>query len=167
MKRMFLLMSIMLFLFPALCFADSDIAGFREFKWETPKANFQELIIDHKEDDAIFYKLPNDKLNIGDIKVDDILYNFYKDKLATVVINFTGQEKYDYLLKALEEKYGASEQPNEFMEQHVWFNRTGNGEIEYSDVTNKGFIMLWSKKLSAEQEAEKAKSAQTKGSNDL
>lgn len=86
-----------------------DKYGFREAKFEMPVSSFKNLEFSSRDDNIYetTYRVKNADLTIGDYKLEEIEYTFYKNKLMNISItinnNLYNQEG---ILKVLEVAYG-------------------------------------------------------------
>jgi len=96
--------------------------GFRGIKWAAPiKKHAHELIELRNEGNLISYKRKNEKMKIGDAKIESIFYYFYKGKFSTVNINSKGFENSEFLVLAFKAKFGKS--PDMPIEFYSWENK--------------------------------------------
>lgn len=99
----------------------SDILGFRGIFWGDNPTKLGEYIVfkEHPIDNSIVYKRKIDELKIGDAKLNAIFYEFFADKLQTVVIKFERHENLVAIQQAFESQYGGRFiQPDKYMEQY-------------------------------------------------
>jgi hypothetical protein len=129
---------------------------FRGIAWGTNIASIQhEMTLTEEEGDSKCYARTNDKLSIGDAKVTDISYCFYKGRFYFAVINFSGITNYSFLKTTLFEKYGAGYQANQFMEDYTWgLGSTVTIDLNYSEVSGKGIIAYTQQEISQQKEAD-------------
>ena len=70
----------------------------------------------------VFYKNLNENLIISGAKVE-IVYTFYKCQLATVYIQTNDSMDSRNVLKYLQTSYGKGQQPDPYVEKHMWYGR--------------------------------------------
>ena len=99
--------------------------GFRELKWGDGPGPKMEVLDDHAE--AKFCWIPNEDLTWAGAPVDKIVYEFWENRFAEVVIEIPSSSA-DQVLKDLQSGWGKPEQPNKFIEDFVWQNKAAGPE---------------------------------------
>jgi len=94
--------------------------GFRDFKWGDLPAPRMEVLDDHAE--SKFCWIPADDLTWCDAPVDKIVYEFWENRFAEVLIEIPAHTA-EKILKDLNSGWGKPEQPNKFIEDFVWHNK--------------------------------------------
>lgn len=154
-----LLVTVLLLFQVGIVAAYEPPAGFRGLQWGTDIATVKkEMVLIESDGDEKIYSRKKDKLKIGEAKVSEISYGFYKGRLHNVMIIFSGYSNFSKLKQTLIETYGESYQDNEFMERYWW----GMGSpvvisLKYSDVSNQGLIIYRQKEISGQQEEDEKK----------
>jgi len=97
---------------------------FRGIKWGTAfdsvKSEMTLAESSNNECGCNFYTRKNDKLTIGAAKLETIVYAFYQDRFASVLMYCKGFINKGALLDALTAKFGDPYQPNEYIETYYW-----------------------------------------------
>lgn len=100
------------------------------------------------------YTRASDSLEIGTATVRNIEYAFWRGRLYSVTINYSGYDNSAALYQALKYKFGAAHRPNRYMEKYVWYDGvTTHIYLDYSEVSNKGGVVFMSKRINDEMDA--------------
>ena len=94
--------------------------GFRDLKWGDGPGPRMEVLDEQAV--AKFCRIENDDLTWGGAPVDKIVYEFWGNRFAEVVIEMPSTSA-DRVLKDLQAGWGKPEQPNKFIEDFVWQNK--------------------------------------------
>jgi hypothetical protein len=94
--------------------------GFRGLKWGDGPAPRMEVLDEHTE--SKFCWISHDDLTWGGAPVDKIIYEFWENRFAEVVIEMPSLSA-DRVLKDLHDGWGKPEQPNKFIQDFVWQNK--------------------------------------------
>jgi hypothetical protein len=94
--------------------------GFRNFRWGDAPAKGMEVLDDHAG--AKFCWIPTDDLTWDGEPVDKIVYEFWENRFAEVLIEIPALSA-EKILKDLNAGWGKPEQPNKFIEDFVWQNK--------------------------------------------
>lgn len=142
--------------------------GFRGVQWGTNIATVkQEMVLKEDDGDLKFYSRKKDKLSIGDAKISEIVYGFYKGQLYHVRVVFGGFANFSALKLTLFEKYGTVRPDNQFMEIYSWGTYSPVlTTLQYSEISNKGSFTHTQNKI-AEQKAKDDKSKGRDAAKDL
>jgi len=165
MKSLFLILVLMIFGFA------SDIEGFRDMKWgDNPSKLGKTTIVEkHPEEKSFIYKKNNESFKIGETLLDGIFYDFFDNKLETVILKFSSKKSLDSLKQAFEEKYGGRGfiKQNKYIEEY-YFVDGGPASISMNcnSSYSKCYIFISNTKILEEAEAYR-KSVAKKGAKDL
>ena len=99
--------------------------GFRDFKWGDAPTKGMEVLDEHAE--SKFCWIPADDLTWCDAPVDRIVYEFWENRLAEVLIEMPPLSA-ERVLKDLNAGWGKPEQPNKFIEDFAWQNKAAGPE---------------------------------------
>ena len=99
--------------------------GFRDFKWGGAAAPQMEVLDEHAE--SKFCWIPNDDLTFAGATVGKIVYEFWENRFAEVVIEMSA-ESADRILKDLNAGWGKPTQSNKFIEDLLWRNKAAGPE---------------------------------------
>jgi len=139
--------------------------GFRGIAWGTNIKDIEGMELVEPGLAMKFYKRANDKLAIGEARLTQISYGFYKDRFACVLILCAGQMDFAALKRAVFATYGDGQRPNEFMEEWYWGGPFPGGVKDvaillcYHAVARKGSLLLSYKPLGAERERHEEEAA--------
>ena len=133
--------------------AFDPVNGFRDTQWGSHPNSIPDLIERETGDkqDLVLYMRRGDKLQIGAASLDEIAYAFYKNRLYSVLINFSNYENFSRIKAAMFEKYGEGYRPNRYLNKYMW-SRAQIGDstyivFNYSDITKRGFIAYYSREV--------------------
>lgn len=106
----------------SIIFAQADIDGFRDYKWDTPFSKMSEGMKATSSKTPGFkgYEKDGDNLTYNGFKAKSIIYLFKKDLFIGVTIALSNDD-YDKVVKYYTNKYGESkytEMP--FLKNHEW-----------------------------------------------
>jgi hypothetical protein len=131
--------------------------GFRDLKFGDSPTN--DMVLKEDGGDSKYYFRPRDELTIGRAHMDRLVYGFYKNRLAAVLINTKGLWNSRALLDVLRQAYGYGSQPNEFMQRYTW--RSARVIISYdgNSITRDASVWFFSIPLTDEEKADKEREA--------
>jgi hypothetical protein len=130
--------------------------GFRDLKFSDSPPQGMRVVEDHG--DTTYYTRPSDDLTIGDARIKEMTYGFYKGQLYSVLLQTEGLINSHALLEVLRQAYGSGSRPNQFMDRYIW---EGSRVVLYYDqkpISDDAIAIFSSVPLKSEKEAdEKAK----------
>lgn len=144
--------------------------GFRGVKWGTDISQCKDMIydgLDQSYGGITVYTRKDDKLQIGDAKLDKIEYGFWRGKFDSVNIITQGYANWSSLKDACFEKFGKGFQSNEYIEKYAWFGDTTLILLTYNDISKKARLCICSKEISKQQEEYKEKKTQEGAKKDF
>jgi len=100
-------------------------SGFRDFKWGDAPAPGMEVLDEHAG--AKFCWIPADDLTWDGVPLDRIVYEFWENRFAEVLIEVPALSA-EKVLKDLNAGWGKPEQPNKFIEDFAWQNKAAGPE---------------------------------------
>lgn len=114
--------------------------GFRDVQLGTHLKFFKGVVKEWQTDDATNYRRKTDKLSINDMPLTEIVYGFYKGRLAHIYLTSPGIENSRNLLAFFQSLYGPGEYVyDETLSFDNMIQWTGNKVIlTYSEVASKG-----------------------------
>ena len=89
------------------------------------------------------YKFCKRNAEIGVIdgaKVEEIRYEFYKDRFYSATVKFNGDQNFRLLLDSLLARYGAGEERTTYVEEHEWSSGNLNMILKYSRTQKDGSL---------------------------
>lgn len=135
--------------------------GFRGLRFGRELAGIGGLVPAYREGAAAYYRRPGDAMELGDIKLTDLLYGFWQGRLFAVVMRVGEGGDFDALRRAYAAKYGAPRAlPATLEEELVW--SWPDAQIALSrDVEEGGVTIRYAdaKLLAAVEAAEKTAGA--------
>jgi len=151
----------LIFLFARIGFAfQNEPDGFRKLKWgdsPTPRMKFL-----NKQDEWIrIYRIPRDKLELGDAEFYIIVYQFYTPSNATVRrlmgvgLYFEGKENFDILEIICKVKFG--EPTSEGFYKFAWMSLDASVILTYDIIDKDGYLALGSTPIFQQYTQEKEK----------
>lgn len=113
--------------------------GFRDVQLGTPIKFFKKIVQEWQIDDDKNYRRKTDKLSINGMPLTEIVYGFYKGRLAHIYLTSPGIENSRNLLAFFQSIYGPGEQVyEEAVEFDNMIQWTGKKVIlTYSEVASK------------------------------
>ena len=99
----------------------NEPSGFRGHEWGTPYESMAKTLELVEDSDVKIYSKPGDKLTFGNAELSALVYGFYDNKLALVMMRSKGSTNGQALLKAFETEFGYSNNPNIQSERYMWF----------------------------------------------
>jgi hypothetical protein len=146
----------------------SDVTGFRGIEWGSAPCTGMEKLdrVDGSYGGVDSYANSGDVLEIGGAKLDLIQYTYWRNRLLSVTILFSGHANFSVVLASLVERYGRGARPNQYLDEYLWNKTSGAMMLKYSDITGDGSLVLFSHAVSRDAEnydKERAK----KGANDF
>ena len=121
--------------------------GFRGLKWGDPPAENMEYVTTIGLVDM--YKLPGDKMSIGNAKFWYISYSFYDGRFMGVGLFFKGKENYKLLETICKGRFGEDEVDEGFY-MLTWCGQTSFVTLKYDVVEEEGILDLASTQITKE-----------------
>jgi hypothetical protein len=133
-----------------------EFDGFRGIKWGDPPSMLGRSSVMATQGLKEFRTRIGEKLAIGQAQIKDVYYVFYKSQFEGVLVHFSGYTNYSAVLEATTAKYGQPSQPNEFMKRYFWGigNPDGRVSLDYSEVTNQGTLLVQSRRIYDQDQAD-------------
>ena len=137
-----------------------DKYGFRESKFESLKSSFCCLT----EIEESFFISTTEKLTLGEYKLDEVVYNFFENKLSTIMIKTKGYTNSRGVLKILQNAYGMGYQSNKYIEEYYWRGAKVTMIYDQNSITDDAIIYIWSITMrELEKNSEEAKTKKASG----
>jgi hypothetical protein len=132
--------------------------GFRNLNFEQSIDSCPGLKLVSVLGDEKCYVRGDEDLQLGNVKLKEIEYCFYKGKFSDVYVTVEDSLNYYALLRVLKEAYGVGEPSSEYKDKRLWYgHRVEASYTLYGDTENSEFHMF-SRAVESQQEAdEKAK----------
>ncbi|WP_428562885.1 MAG: hypothetical protein ACP59X_22575 [Solidesulfovibrio sp. DCME] len=95
--------------------------GFRGLRFGRERPSVPGLVQAYQEGAAVYYRRQGDNLELGEMRLSDILYGFFGDRFFTVVMRAENAEDFEALRRAYQTKYGPPRTiPGTLEEELVW-----------------------------------------------
>lgn len=157
---------IALSLLTAQALADTSPESIRGHAWGGPLGDLGDSILGEDDGDLKCYQKKNDDLTVGAATLGRADYCYYKDRLASVFLKYKGYANFNGLKSTLFQKYGAGNQPNQFMEKYQWTLSSVFIDFEYHQIGDAGELMYMYVPLMKEQQRD-TEEQQKKGADKL
>lgn len=147
----------------------SEPDGFRGVLWGTNISELKDMAVvktDPSYGGTHVYRRKSDVMNIGDAQLESVEYRFWRGKFFSALVSTRGFSNWSALKDACFENFGEGAQPNVYIDSYVWDGNVTTAMLKYNEITKEGFLYLFSKKISHEQELyelEKAKEGAERG----
>ena len=113
--------------------------GFRGLKWGDPPTEDMVIFPFSKYGRANYRRL-EEKLYLGDAKLQEVVYCFYDDQFMTVFLHFEEESNYELLETVCREKFG--EPTKEEYDELVWITLETAVTLYYRFSKGTGAVML-------------------------
>jgi len=120
---------------------ENEPEGFRSSNWGGPPEENM-ILVDSTKDGQSFYRVPKEKMSIGDAKFYMITYSFFgqPQKFMGVILAFRGEENYDLLKTICEGKFG--EPTKKRLSELEWQGQITTIVLNYDLVDEDGALAL-------------------------
>lgn len=142
---------------------------FRGMRWGSHPSDYKDLYSIGSVGSGIkqHYKKKNDKLVIGEAKLDVIHYIFFDDRLCSVYITFKKFSNFIKIHESFKQNYGNELKPNTFLENYMYcLNCETTVTLNYDRISDDGHIVYSYRPISDEIDLFN-KSQARKSKNDL
>ena len=131
---------ILLAWIPSFSRAQGDAGGFNGIPWGSDFGQTAGLI-SLKEFRDYKVCLRNGEVHrIDGAEVEEIRYEFYKNKFYSVTVRFSGNQNFRALLEGLLRRFGAAEGRTKYWEEYEWSTRELNVLLRYADAEKRGSL---------------------------
>lgn len=150
----------------ALAF-QNEPSGFRNIEWGADFSHYQSEMTAHRGAASIdMYSRLNDKLSIGDAKLQYLAYIFYDGKFASVMFTSTGNVNKIALIKIFKKQFGERGKMNRSKHIYHWHGNKTEIALDCDKPSDGCTGILWSVEHKARR-AEKEKAAAQDAKNGL
>jgi hypothetical protein len=132
--------------------------GFRGIKYGTELSSLTGFKLDQDQGAIKFYIKKNDKLTLGPIKLEAIVYHFFNDKLFGVSLHTNTEGSTESLLRVAQTLFGNGSNPNE--SQEVWKGKKISAIYSVNPKDESGVLLLLDNALESEKETYLAKASE-------
>ncbi len=120
--------------------AEQGPAGFNGIPWGAEIGQLSGFIPLREFRDYKFCKRIGEVDVFDGAKVEEIRYEFYKDRFYSAAVKFNGDQNFRLLLDGLLARYGAGEKRTNYMEEHEWSSENLNVILKYSHAQKDGSV---------------------------
>ena len=113
----------------------SDIIGMVKIETDTGMAGVEQ------------YFRADDVLQIGEAKIDKIIYSFWHEKLYSVTIWTQSYSNYKALRNVVFKQFGKGSRRDESLERYIWLDRLTDRMLEYVKGGEHGMLWMRSRNL--------------------
>ena len=131
--------------------ADSEPNGFRGIKWQTDIAKldpWKTMDLVEVYGNSAYYRKKQEDLRLGQAPVEDIIYEFWNGKFASVLVVIRHEPNYAKLREYVFAKYGEGYRPDAYrqvdVQDFVWNGYLTKMYLNYSDIDRTGKLALYS-----------------------
>jgi hypothetical protein len=131
--------------------ADSEPDGFRGIKWQTDIAKldpWKTMEVLEVYGNSVYYRKKQEDLRLGQAPAQDIIYEFWNGKFASVLVVTRHEPYYAKLRDYVFGKYGEGYRPQAFklagVQDFVWMGYLTKMYLNYSDIDRTGKLALYS-----------------------
>jgi len=139
---------------------------FREIQWGSNISKLANMVLEKGDGNSKHYVRKKDKMKIGDVKIDKIVYIFYKDRFCAVRVHYHGIEKLTGLKRVFIEHYGEGAKAKEFKETYYWRGSIVNIRLDYQERGDEGDLWYYYKPILMEKKAD-IEQKENKGTENL
>jgi hypothetical protein len=145
--------------------------GFRGLRWATNINDIDDpnIILIQDNNELKVYRRISDKLSIGDAKLEEITYIFYKDRFCGLTITAKGYTNFTALKDAVFAYYGEGKQENKYIKEWFWWPAPGNSNkdiimiLKHNESSEATKLFMYYSPIIEEQKADDAKKAKEAG----
>jgi len=158
---------------PAKLLSESD--GFGDIKWGAEISALKDMEEDEEKKssggDLVWYRRKGDTLTMGEAKLKNIFYSFWKGEFESVWIDIEGDENFEALKKELIEQFGKVGESERSMQErgkrirrerkptepgragpvYAWWGKSTEVWLSYSKDRHKGALTMNSRKIREER----------------
>ena len=120
--------------------------------------------LSENDGDEKFYKRPSENLTLGDAHLSEVLYGYYRDRLAFVLLKTANVDDSTRLLRILASAYGSGEPTDSF--QTVWKGEKVVLVYKQNPSSGAADVTMSSREFRAEVQKQQNQSAE-KGAEQL
>lgn len=120
-----------------------DLAGFRGMNWGANVSEFPGLVLLSDDPFVQRYHKKNDRLRIGGIELESVIYNFYKGRFMGVSIETRGADEWINLRDFMFDKFGPAPNVSAHLaaEQYEWRARRSTTHLQFFKKSR--LVKLW------------------------
>ena len=127
-------------LLSSLAWAEDGPGNFKGIPWGSEMDQGTEFITLKEIRDFKFCSRSGEVPEIDGAQVEEIRYEFFKNRFYSVTVRFSGDRSFRSLLESLFRRYGAAEKRTKYMEEYEWSSHDLNVILKYSDSEKNGSL---------------------------
>jgi hypothetical protein len=131
---------ILLLWIPPLTQAQGDPNGFNGIPWGSDLGQTTGFISLKEFRDYRVCLRDGEVYRIEGAEVEEIRYEFYKNKFYSVTVRFSGNQNFRLLLEGLLRRFGAAEGRTKYWEEYEWSTRDLSVLLRYADAEKRGSL---------------------------
>ena len=102
---------------------------------------------DSKNSGELYYVRPGDVLELGDVKLEYVLYGFWKGIYSSFVFGVKGSGDWKGLKRICFENFESWHQPDRYVERYYWVGNHSAMTLEYNEAEDVGQLYVYSKTI--------------------
>lgn len=101
---------------------DNEPDGFRGIPFGASIADYESELLKQNERPTgeVVYVRRGDKMSIGEAKLDQLQYVFYKGRFYGARIGTSGQDNKFALIRTFNAQFGRGDRPNRYLDEYFW-----------------------------------------------
>ncbi|GLI35778.1 hypothetical protein [Desulforhabdus amnigena] len=143
---------LIMMLFACTSSSESRTEGFRGMKWGSALKDPSQFEPLAEEGDLKFYRKKGEDLKVEDVKVENIVYGFYKNRFYNVMVYYASPENFQRLKEILSRWYGNPVEPEQGVKKYFWNVDLLNVLLDYNDAAGSGRISYFFRPIQTEIE---------------
>jgi hypothetical protein len=130
--------------------SESEPGGFRGIEWGADLGKLSGMSIFAEDGDLKFYVRSDDRMKLGDVPLEKLIYGFYKGRFYNVMMYVSSQASFARVQEVLSRQYGAPYQPTQSEKKYFWDDGNVSVLSTYDDDSNTGRISYIFKPIDSE-----------------
>jgi len=129
--------------------------GFRGQKFGTPFSDFQGLTLERDEGDLKLYSRKEENLQLGPVKLERVVFHFFRDKFFAVSLHTQDRESTLRLLRVAQAAFGQGNQPENAKDNldRSWLGKAAEAFFTVNPKTEEGSLYLRDNQIGSQVEA--------------
>lgn len=128
--------------------------GFRGVKWESQVSSVSGLNQIGKEGDLVFYEKSGDKLQVEEIRLDQVIYGFYKGRFYIGMVYFPASG-FKRMQEILAHQLGQPAKPDNTPSKLIWDSPNVSVLLNLGDSSDSARLVYMYKPIQLEVEMKK------------
>ena len=134
--------------------AASEPDGFRGIKWKTEISSVSGLNQIANDGDLVFYEKSNDRLQMEEVKLDQVIYGFYKGRFYMGMIYFPAAG-FNRMQEIMTRQLGRPAKPDNTPSKLLWDGADVSVLLSLGDSSGGGRLVYMYKPIQLEVELKK------------